>query len=91
MKTRGRPSWFKCDLALAPLIKNADCEGVGEAFKAAFDTFETGALCADFINPTAEPIYIMLNAEIKETFKTYAASVANGKRGGRPPSDNHET
>lgn len=86
MKPRGRPAWFKCRLDLSPLIRAADTEDVGEAFKAAYTLLEYGEEPDDeqFPGGLSRAIYTMLRAAVMDACYNYDAAVAAGKRGGRP-------
>ena len=81
-KTTGRPAWFKMFLSQKALIDSVPDETAGKALKAVFAYFEAGEILQ--LDPLAFAVFSAVKPYVDESFADYAASVENGRRGGRP-------
>lgn len=85
----GRPAWFKVFAYNKPVICAAPDEQVGAAVKAIMAYFETGEL--QELEPMATMIFHALKPGVDESIETYASSVENGRKGGRPKKGSKPT
>lgn len=86
-KKSGRPFWFKIDMSIKPLLDAVPDENAGRAIKAALEYFETRQSVFPNDDPLTLAPLIAMKTAVDDAYSEYEQRIENGKKGGRPRSD----
>lgn len=77
-KRLGRPTWFRLQLTVQPIIEAYPDEDVGRALKLAMRYFKDGAMPCEDESLMAVALFSILKAEIDDRFREHENAIVNG-------------